>query len=307
MSLERVSIVKGGDPKAITMRALELIRAREVISSDDRVLIKPNCIVPKHPSTGVTTDARVVDGVIDFVKGCGASDIVVGEGGNPKTDSAFEVTGIRDVVDRQGVELLNLNKDRAVEVSIDSGLALKKVKIAKTALESDCIISVPKLKIHHMAKVTLSIKNLMGVIIGDRGKIMHFKLDEKLVDLASLIRPRLNVIDGIVGSEMDETMGRPVPMDLVIAGTDMVAVDAVGSSVMGVDPSKVGHIQLAGGRGLGINDLKKIDVLGEPIRTVSREFSREFSEEKLKSYGLQHPLSSEDLREMRKKFEGRRG
>ena len=307
MSLAKVSIIKGGDPKAITRRALELIGAREAISSGDSVLIKPNCIVPKHPSTGVTTDARVVDGVIDFVKGCGASDIVVGEGGNPETDFAFEVTGIRGVADRQGVELLNLNKDRAVEVSIGTGLALKKVKIAKTVLESDCIINVPKLKIHHMAQVTLSIKNLMGVIIGDRGKIMHFKLDEKLVDLANLIRPKLNVIDGIVGSEMDETMGRPVPMDLVIAGMDMVAVDAVGSAVMGVDPSKVGHIQLAGRRGLGVSALKKIDVLGEPIGAVRREFSREFSEEKLKSYGLQYPLSSEDMRNMKRKFEGRRG
>jgi len=301
----KVAVVKGSDPRAITRQALELIRAGKVVSPEDRVLIKPNCIVPEHPSTGVTTDSRVVEGVIDFVKGCGAADIVVGEGGNPKTDLAFEVTEMREVANRQGVELVNLNKDEGVEVSIPSGRALRKVKIAKTVFESNCIVSVPKLKIHHMARVTLSMKNLMGPIQGDRGSIMHCRLDEKLVDLAGLIRPKLNVIDGTVGSEMDETMGRPVKMDLVIAGADMVATDAVGSAIMGVDPRKVRHIQLAWERGLGVGDLREIEVLGESIETVRKKFSQEFSEEKLKSYGLSYPLSDEDLRKMRKAFEGR--
>lgn len=306
MDIEKVAIIKGTDPRAMTKQALKLIHAKALISTDDRVLIKPNYITPKHPTTGVTTDSRVVDGIIEFVKDCGASEITIGEGGDPETDLAFDITGIRDVASRQGVKLVNLNKDEGVKVTIPSGRALKEVKIAKTVLDSTCIVNVPKLKIHHMAQVTLSIKNLMGVMVGRRGAIMHSRLDEKLVDLASLIKPKVNVIDGIVGSEMHETRGRPVPMNLVVAGTDMVATDAIGSAIMGIDPSTVRHIQLAVDRGLGIGDLKAIAVLGESIEAVGKKFRREFSKkQKLRSYGLFYFLSDEVLRNIKKVFLGK--
>lgn len=303
--MTNVAIVKGTDPKAMTIEALELTVSRSAIAPEDRVLIKPNCVRPVHPKTGVTTDSRVLEGVLEFVESCGASEIVIGEGGNPGTDRAFDVTGIRDVAARHDIKLINLNKDEGIEVSIPSGSALRKVKIAKSVLASTCIVNVPKLKIHHMAQVTLSMKNLMGAIVGDRGAIMHLRLDEKLVDLASFLKPKLNVIDGIVGAEMDEVLGRPVPMNVVIAGADMVATDVVGSAVMGVDPSTVRHIQLAANHGLGIGDLRHIEVLGEPIEAVKKKFSQDLSERKLESYGLSYTLSNEDLKKMKKIFENR--
>lgn len=85
-------------------------------------------------------------------------------------------------------------------------------------------------------------KNLMGLILPKpAGQIMHSRINEKLVDLASLFRDKvkINVIDGLVGAEVDEIHGRPVEMNLVIAGRDMVAVDSVATAVMGIDPSKV--------------------------------------------------------------------
>jgi len=156
-----------------------------------------------------------------------------------------------------------------------------------------------------MAQVTLSLKNLMGVIVGNRGQVMHRRLDEKIVDLASLFRPRLNVVDGIVGAEMDEVVGKPVQMNVVLAGVDMVAVDAVGSAVMGLDPSTVRHIQMAAGRGLGVGDLGQINVIGEPIQRVARKFSQEYSDRKLETYNLKRPLSAEDIALMKLKFENR--
>ncbi len=138
-----------------------------------------------------------------------------------------------------------------------------------------------------MTQVTLAIKNLMGVIVGNRGAIMHPQIDTKLVDLASVVRPTLNLIDGLIGAEMDETHGRSVPMGVVIAGTDMVAVDTVGAAVMGVDPRTVRHVQLAAQRGLGISDLTQIAVLGTAIPAVAKPFSQALSLEKLRrSYGL---------------------
>jgi uncharacterized protein (DUF362 family) len=294
----QVAIVKGEEPLSMSQQAFTLINAAEVLHSSDRVLIKPNSVVPKPPSSGVTTDARVVEGVIEFVKACGVSQITIAEGGNPGTDRAFEVTGLREVTDRHNVPLINVNADDAVCVEIPTAHALLEVMISRTVFESTCIINVPKLKIHHMTQVTLSIKNLMGAIVGNRGAIMHHQIDEKLVDLARVLRPTLNIIDGLIGAEMDETHGRPVPVGVVIAGTDLVAVDTVGTAVMGVDPTSVRHLQLAVAQGLGIGELAEIEVIGVTISAVAKQFSQALSEDKLRrSYGLTDTtISREQLR-----------
>ena len=233
----RVALVKGSDPFTTTTQALKIIHDDIQFEPNDRILIKPNCVRPVAPNTGVTTDAGVVEAIIEFLKDRNVWNIVIAEGGNPGTDKAFKVTGLKDLEKKHGVELVNLNKDTWEEIPIPESVALNKVKIARTVLESDRIINVPKLKIHHMAQVTLSLKNLMGVIVGNRGLIMHDKLDEKIVDLASLFKPTLNVVDGIIGAEMDEVVGSPVDSNVIIAGVDMVSVDTVGSAVMGLDPT----------------------------------------------------------------------
>ncbi len=300
MSRTRVVIVKGNDPRHMSKQALGLLNAEDIFAPEDRVLIKPNCVIPKLPSTGITTDARLVEGIIDFVRACGVMDITIGEGGNPGTEKAFEVTGMRAVATRQNVPLVNLNKDDGVDITIPLGRSLRRVVVARRVLESTCIVNVPKLKIHHMAQVTLSMKNLMGAIVGDRGAIMHTHIDEKIVDLASLIRPKLNVIDGLVGAERDETHGSPVAMGLIIAGRDMVAGDAVGSAVMGLDPQTVRHVRLAADRGLGVGDLTAIDVRGEAIQAVRKPFSQDLSAEKLRqAYGLSDAtISRQQLRRL---------
>jgi len=167
------------------------------------------------------------------------------------------------------VDLIDLDDDEYVIADIPNYLALKTVRISKIALES-AVVSVPKLKLHRMAGVTLSLKNLMGVV-SPKGQI-HHNLSEKIADLASVVRPKLAVIGGIIGGEGDELAGRPVKMDLVIAGLDPVAVDTVGAAVMGFNPKRAEHIALAADKGLGTCDLKRIKVIGEPIEKVKRDF-----------------------------------
>jgi uncharacterized protein (DUF362 family) len=174
--------------------------------------------------------------------------------------------------------------------------------VAKTILKCDGIINVPKLKIHHMAQVTLSLKNLMGVIVDNRGIVMHDMIDEKIVDLASLFKPVLNVIDGVIGAEKDEVVGDPVISNVVLSGVDMVSVDAVGSAVMGLDPLLVRHVQMAEARGLGLASLERIEFVGESIESVVKKYSTEYSARKLETYGLSHPLSEEDINYMHNKF-----
>jgi uncharacterized protein (DUF362 family) len=269
----RVALVKGIYTPRLLKKALALIGAEKLIHSEDKVLIKPNCVVAKPASTGHTTDPRIVEDVIRFVKALGVEELVIGEGGASRsTEKAFEVTGIKDVARRQRIPLIDLNKEPRVEVQIPQPLRLQRVEIAERVLESTCIINVPTLKIHSMALVTLSMKNLMGAILPK--SIVHGRINEKIVDLASFFKDKvkLNIIDGLVGAEVDEISGTPVKMNLIIAGSDMVAVDTVATAVMDVDAHQVKYLQLAAQQGLGISNLKEIQILGEEIDRVKQTF-----------------------------------
>ena len=114
---------------------------------------------------------------------------------------------------------------------------------------------------------------------------MGTSLSENIADLASVLRPSIAVVDGIIAGEGHETSGNAVEMNLVIAGTDPVAVDAVGSAVMGISPTDVKHLVLAEKKGLGTCKLEEITVLGEPIETVRRKFNRSLSSRLLVHFG----------------------
>ena len=271
----KVAIVKGTKPVDVTVKALRMIDVDKAFSEEKPILVKPNYIDASHPSTGITTDSRVIEGVVKFLKNRGVKKIAIGEGsGFANTFNAFEVAGVDEMAKKWNVELVDLNKDEFVEVNPPRPLALKRVKIAKTALEST-IISVPKLKPHRMTDVTLSIKNMMGVM-APKGS-MHRRLNKNIVDLASVVKPNIVVVDGIIAGEDHETSGSPVEMNLVIAGTDPVAVDAVGAAVMRINPKNVKHLRLAEKKGLGTCNLEQIEIIGESIESVKKKFRRALS------------------------------
>ena len=279
--------MKGANPVESTVKALELLESdvNRVLSVKKPILIKPNYINSKHPSTGITTDSRVIEGVVKFLKEHNIEDIIIGEGsGLSNTFEAFKIAGVDALAERHGVRLVDLNNDEFVEVYPPNPLSLKKVQVAKTALEST-IISVPKLKLHRIATVTLSLKNMMGALASKGTMHAGLSLSENIADLASVLTPSLSVIDGIIEGEGHETSGNPVEMNLIIAGTDPVAVDAVGAAVMGIDPAEVKHLHLAEKKGLGTCNLEEITVLGEPVEKVTRKFNRSFSSKLLVHLG----------------------
>jgi uncharacterized protein (DUF362 family) len=273
-SMSKVAIVKGIEPIETTVKALELVESDVdmVLSLRKPVLIKPNYINSKHPLTGITTDGRVIEGVMKFLNERNVSGISVGEGsGFGDTFEAFKVAGVDAVAKKYGVRLVDLNKDEFVEVYPPNPFSLKKIKVAKMALEST-IISIPKLKLHRIATVTLSLKNMMGALASKGTMHAGLSLSENIADLASVLTPKISVIDGIIAGEGHETSGNPVEMNLVIAGTDPVAVDAVGAAVMGTSPTDVKHLVLAEKKGIGTCHLEQITVIGEPIEKVKRKF-----------------------------------
>ena len=181
-------------------------------------------------------------------------------------------------------ELASLNWDDRIRVHQPDARILKEIGIAKTVKDEDTLfINVPKYKTHNLAVTTLSMKNLMGTITpcddrhlcnvtkeysARRNEITSYGIEmrekllcHKLCDLSQASTPDLNIIEGIVGRDGTAFHnGKNIRTNLVIAGKDIVSVDAVGSYLMGFEPSGIGYLKIASERGLGIIDIEKINI-----------------------------------------------
>jgi uncharacterized protein (DUF362 family) len=269
-----VSIAHTSDPVEGPKKALDMIGAGDILDRYERVLIKPNYVNSSRPETGVTTDPHVVKGIVEYLLGHGWStkEFAVGEGGMATYDTmeTFKSVGLADMLEEYDVTLLDLNAQPHVDVKIPGGKSLKSVRVAKPFLDYDCILSVPKLKVHCWSLSTLSMKNMMGGIL-PKG-IMHDDLHQKIVDLNKAFGPELTVIDGIVGCQGHELACDPVNSDVIIAGEDFVATDAVGSFLMGLCPDEIPYLKLAKKAGLGENSMEKIEYAGEPISKLRKYY-----------------------------------
>jgi uncharacterized protein (DUF362 family) len=269
-----VSIVHTSDPVEGPKKALDMIGAGDILNKYGRVLVKPNYVNASHPSTGVTTDPRVVRSIVEYLLDGGWSreEFAVAEGGmaNYDTMETFKAVGLMEELKGLDVKLIDLNAEPHVEVNIPGSKSLKSVRIAKPFLDYDCILSVPKLKVHVWSLSTLSMKNMMGGIL-PKG-IMHDDLAQKIVDLNRAFGPELTVIDGIIGCQGHELACDPIDSNVIIAGEDFVATDAVGSFLMGLEPAEVLYLRLAKKAGLGENELEKIQYMGEEISRLRKYY-----------------------------------
>lgn len=259
--------------------------SRPLIRPGDRVLIKPNIFAP-HPAP-TTTDPRVVAALVRLALEAGAGEVIVGEGrsistakfrkSHNTTRGCAEIVGMTSAVETAGGRMVFFEEDEFVEVDVPGGVILERARAARTVMDADVLINVPVLKIHSLTLVTLGIKNLHGVI-SDEDKLFghsYHTLPTKLTDFLRVRTPDMTVIDGIVGQEADHAEeGRPVEMGLIVAGGDVVAVDAVASAVIGLDPMEVDTTRIAHEQRLGIADLSSIEVLGESVESVRRPFAR---------------------------------
>lgn len=275
MSRPIVAISHGEDPRAMVFAALERIAAADAVKPDVVVVLKPNYVEPMRPDTGVTTDPRVITAVIEWLQYQGVNNITIAEGGATleRTERAFKLVGLPELAERMGVRLVNAFRDELVEVEIPRALSLKRVTLSRTIYEATCLINLPKLKCHSMAGVTLNLKNLMGAVIPDH-EIIHRELHKRITDLATVMRAKLCLIDGLIGAAGHETAGTPVKTDVIIAGTDPVATDVVGTMVMGLDPAEIDHLRLCAARGLGEADPAKIEMVGAELARVRQQYRR---------------------------------
>ncbi|HID57466.1 TPA: DUF362 domain-containing protein [Candidatus Poribacteria bacterium] len=270
-----VIIKRGEDGSSLAYEAMKEMKASKLLSG--RVLLKPNITTNMPASTGVTTHPSVVEGVIRYLREEGDFDLIIAEGGGCDISRAFDELSFADLAMRYDVRLVDLNRDAFVTVRVENPLSQPEFPIAKTVLECDHIVNLPCLKVHTgEMQVTLCMKNMMGFITPPnyRASIMHTDFNRRMMDLLKVVRPKVNLIDGLVGHEGGEIQGEPVGMKLIIASADFVAADAVGAAVMGFSEGEVVHIALAETMGFGKASLKDIEIRGESIKSVRRAFRR---------------------------------
>jgi len=250
------------------------------------VIIKPNSVLPVKTGTGIVTDVRVVEAVTKLALEKGPKRVVIGEGSSVGYDFkerwnsiyCMEKAGVLEVANRLGVEVVDLNQDDQVEVTVADAFVMPRFAVAKTALQADILLCVPVIKTHIRTGITCGLKNMKGVLPGDEKKRTHkLGLDKGIVDLNRAIRPTFTIVDGIVGvqgawsSHVEET--DRVALNVVTAGRDVVAVDAVCAAIAGFDPKEILHVQLAAEAKLGTADPSQIEIRGEPVERISRRFT----------------------------------
>ncbi|MCS6976145.1 MAG: DUF362 domain-containing protein [Gemmatales bacterium] len=268
-----------GDLVAILERQFACFRD-QVPLAGKRVVLKPN-LVEYHQDRVINTDPRLIGAVIEMCQREKAAEVIVAEGPGHwrNTEYLVEASGLGDILRKHGVSFVDLNHDEPVAVpNLGRLTGLEFLHLARTVVDADVLISLPKLKTHHWAGVTLSLKNLFGIVPGicygwPKNELHWRGIENSIVDIALTRTPELAIVDGILAMEGDGPLnGTPVPLGVIVMGTDLVAVDATCCRLMELIPERVGHLALAYRQRLGILPEERIVQLGEAIRDLSRPF-----------------------------------
>jgi len=269
---------------------------RSILKKSNEVYIKVNGIdFKKHTHTSL----EVLEAVILYLKEKGAKIFVMENStqGN-LTRLVFTITGYKEICEKYGVNIIYLDEEDTQtfefsgkpSIEKDSkGYNLMSFKLPKTIIkimenrESITYINIPKLKTHSMGVVTLNLKNQWGFPIhADRGKDHNFNLHSKIVDVYKMIKPDIALIDGIEGTingHYPPTAWEDklvIPFNIIIGGTDPLAVDVVGARIFGLNIAEIPHLKIAFKRGLGEGDLNKIKVIGKDLNEYKEKYEWDF-------------------------------
>jgi uncharacterized protein (DUF362 family) len=266
-----LAAVKGG-AVAATRRSIELLGGmKRFVGEGVRVVVKPNIGWDRTPEQAANTNPEVVAEVVRLCLEAGAKEVAVFDRTCNDPRLCYRRSGIKDAVetlDDRRVRIFIPDRRKYVEVAIPGGGTLEKWLFYEDALKAEVFINVPVAKHHALSGLTMAMKNVMGVIGGNRGQI-HTGFDDKIVDL-NLARPsdltvldatRILVAHGPQGGRLEDVR-QP---STVVAGTDIVAVDSYATRFFGKKPSAIGHIRRAAERGLGTMDLSEVRIVEERI------------------------------------------
>jgi uncharacterized protein (DUF362 family) len=268
-----------------------------IVKPGQTVLIKPNLAFNAPPESYAVVDPRTVEAVTRYFKKYSkAGKVLVGD--NPslgkhvgRANIAFITSGMEEAAKLGGAdEVIYFDEHPTVDVDVPTGKAFRHYKVFKPFLDADVVINLPKMKVHLAKTVTLGLANWQGIGPnyhpadgGVDGKGLHMwqqgqhrnDINAKVVDEYRIRKADLTIMDGIIAMEgQGPHAGDPVEMNLIITGTDTVAVDAVTSSAMGFETDEIPAIRMAYTEGLGERRIDHIDVVGEKLEAVRKYFRR---------------------------------
>ena len=268
LSTPDIGVVKG-EATAATRAAVDLIGGiKSIVKKGQRVLIKPNMSFTRSPEDASNTNPEVVKTIAIMCKEAGASKVMILDHTLAPGKACIQVSGIGPAcreIDENMVRAVN-NPSFYKQVNISKAKSLTKTDVVKEALKADVLIAVPVAKSHSATGVSLSMKGMMGLIY-DRSIMHRMDLNETIVDLASLLKADLTVIDGtrVLSTGGPGGPGNVLKKDTIIASRDMVAADAYAVSAFEwygkkFKPTQVKHIRLAHERGLGRADIENLSI-----------------------------------------------
>lgn len=245
-----------------------------------RVVLKPN-MVEYEADYSINTHPAVLGGAIDAFAKLGAREIIVAEGPGHRRDTELLLkhSGLRDELRKYDVNFIDLNIDAIKKIPMKSSfMGLKTMYFPETITDADLVVSIPKMKTHHWAGVTLSMKNMFGTVPGIKygwpKNILHWRnIHSSIIDINSTLAPSFAIVDGIVGMEGNGPLHGVAKKTGVLAmGSDLVAVDATCTRIMGLEPSRIEYLQLAN-HYLGNLDAERIIQIGESIKAVKQDYA----------------------------------
>lgn len=247
----------------------------------DVVLIKPNMIAASRAEEAEVTHPAVIEAVVRIFKEAGAT-VWVGEqtGWHGDPAATFEMTGMNAAARAGGADAIcNWEHEEYIDVDVPNGRFMSVVKLPKSLMEADVIVSLPKMKTNVVQMASLGIKNWMGALHNSQRPFFH-KTSMDIIAMVDIVkalgdRLKLNILDGIAGMDgAGPHAGLVTYPGVVVASRDVVAFDAVGCAIMDIHPYEAPATQAAMKDGLGTGDLREIEVLGKTIEEVRHPFQR---------------------------------
>lgn len=246
----------------------------EIIQPGSKIFVKINHLPPASlAEKGIVTHPIFVEAVLALLARI-STDITVGDDIESGPGDGFKVSGFRQMCERIGIRLVNL-RETGFSETVCNGHSLKTVYLSKTALNADVIVNLPKLKTHSLCVFTGGVKNMYGTIPGGPRRKFHGEyikpddFNQMLVDIFAAVKPQITIMDGIMAMEGEgPAAGTLKRLGVILASYDAVALDAVASTIIGLEPADVLTTRFATERGIGTGNLQNIKVVGSRLEDV---------------------------------------
>lgn len=244
------------------------------------ILLKPNLVKPQKHLDHICTHPLVIRGAIEAFLSLGAAEVFVAEASGHGRDSFIDLeeSGLADILYEDRIPFVDLNESSVLKAKNQGQKSqLEYLYFPEEVYKADIIVSMAKMKTHHWAGVTLSMKNMFGVmpgiVYGWPKNLLHWAgIDECIYDINATLKPWLAIVDGIVGMEGNgPIMGDPVRSNVIIMGLNCPAVDATCARIMGIEPSKIPYLKYASGK-IGPISETNIEQRGENVPGVQKYF-----------------------------------